>query len=174
MGVSSTNAEGTRTVDGKSTIPVYETLSGTLTTSTITDVLEYTGALTAQDVFGPDLQKGAVENNLYVYEDTSTHGSVRKIKAVYTPDSGATWSILIESAFDTPLAAEDLKIVTANLQSYSLFNAGDADGYYDGNVFISGASLTRTENTNRRQATRNREAKAIDATGTSFLIEEDK
>jgi len=34
MGVSSTNAEGTRTVTGKSTIPAYETLTGTLTTST--------------------------------------------------------------------------------------------------------------------------------------------
>lgn len=174
MAISSNGAEGTRVETGKQTIPAYSTLSGNLTTTGIPNVLAYTGALTAQNVFGADLQKGAVENNLYVYESTSTHGSVRKIKAVFTPDSGATWSILVDSAFTAPLVGEILKIVTANLQDYSLTNASDTDGYYDGVVLSAGQSIERRENTARRQATRNREAKAIDATGTSFFIEEDK
>lgn len=166
------SSELTRVVTGKSTIPVYDTLTGTLTTNAIVDnVLDYTGPLTAQDVFGADYQKNWAIN-LYVYENTSTHGSLRKIKAVYTPDSGVTWSILVESAFDTPLAAENLKIVTANLADYSVGNQGDADGYYDEVVLGAGATIERKEETDRRSTRRTREAKAIDATGTSFLITE--
>lgn len=170
---SSHGAELTRVVTGKSTIPAFDTLSGTLTTSGIADVLEYTGALTAQDVFGAELQK-AYSKGLYVYESTSTNGSVRKIKTVYTPDNGATWSILIESAFASPLSGETLKIVTADLQDYSILNQGGAAGVYDGVSFAAGSIINRDENSNRRAATRNREAKAINASGTSFLIIENK
>jgi len=170
---SSHGAELTRTVTGKSSIPVFETLSGTLTTSGISDVVLYTGSLTAQDVFGVELQE-AWSKGLYVYEDTSTNGSVRKVKGVFTPDSGVTWSILLESAFSAPLVGETLKLVTADLQDYSVLNEGAAAGVYDGVSLAVGAIINRDENSNRRAATRNREAKAVNATGTTFLIIESK
>jgi hypothetical protein len=173
-GSSSNGAETTRVVVGKNTIPEYDSLTGSLTTSGIATVLGYTGSLTAQDVFGPDLQKAAEGTNLFVYESTSTNGSVRKIKGIFTPDSGVTWSILIDSAFASPLVGEGLKIVTADLQDYSVANTGASAGVYDGVAYASGAVVNRDENSNRRAATRNREAKAVNATGTSFLIIENK
>jgi hypothetical protein len=177
---SSQGAEVTRVVTGKSTIPAQDALtvsgvafSGTLTTSGIPNVLEYTGGLTAQDVFGAQLQL-AWSHGMYVWENTSTNGSVRKIAGVFTPDNGITWSILVDSAFSAPLVGEDLKIVTASLADYSVGNQGGADGIYDGVALGAGATIPRKENTNRRASTRNREVKAINATGTSFLIDENK
>ena len=168
--MGATSSEVTRTVTGKQTIPAYSTLSGTFDTdATIPTALVYTGALTPQDLFGADLQ-GAYKQNLYVYEDTSAHGSLRLITGINT--QGTAWGVQIESAFTTPLSSENVKIVTANLSDYSCGNVGGADGYYDGNVLGSGVSLERKEDTDRRSTRRNRIAKAIDATGTSFFITE--
>ncbi len=177
---SSHGAELTRVLTGKGTIPEMDALtvsgvafSGTLTTTGISDVVAYTGALTAQQVFGPDLQL-AWSKGMYVWESTSTNGSVRKIKGVFTPDSGVTWSILLESAFAAPLAGESLKIVTADLNDYTVTNQGGAAGVYDGVSLVNAYEVIRAENSNRRAATRNREAKAVNAAGTSFLIVENK
>lgn len=163
-------AENFRTDTGKGVIPTYTTISGTLTTNaTKTTFLDYAGAVTAQTIFGVDLQL-ALANNLYVYENASTNGSVRKIVGVHT--NGTAWSIEVESAFDSPLAAENLKLITANLNDYSVANEGGSDGILDGKLFVAGATVHIEENSNRRMAKVHREAKAFNATGTTFLITE--
>lgn len=169
--------ETTRVVTGKQTIPAYTAYSGSeLTTNTdSTVVLDYTaGALTAYDVFGADLQ-GALKDNVWVYSPSSnTDGEVRKVKGVNSNEAGTTWSIIVESAFTTALVDVELKLVTANLQDYSVGNQGGAAGIYDNISLASGATVARSENSNRRAATRYRDAKIVEATGTSFLITENK
>ncbi len=161
--------EITRVVTGKSTVPEFETLTGTLTTNPVVDtVVDYTGALTAQSIFGADLQRGYA-NNLYIYENTSTHGTMRRIVGLNVL-SPTEWSVQIESAFATPLAAEDLKIVKADLADYSVANTGNASGYMDGFEIVAGETTKNREDSDRRETRITRVAKTIDGTGTTLKV----
>ena len=162
-----------RSENGKGTIPNYSTLSGTFSTDgVVSDIIRYTGPLTAQDVFGPDLQR-SFKNNLYVYESASANGSLRLITGVLTSDkTSTTWAVLVESSFNSALVTHSAKIVEANLNEYGVLNDGGSDGFLGGVSFKSGDSVDISEDSRRRKATRNREAKAFNATGTTFLITE--
>lgn len=179
--MATSQLEVTRTVTTKTTIPVfnaaapYAAATGTLTTNSVdATVLDYAGTMKSTDLFGPDNQ-WAKNRNLWVYESTSTNGSVRRIVGITQYGTGGlSWGIVLDNAFTTPLAAEAIKIVFANLQDYEVINTGAAAGIYDGASLPVAGVIKRQEDSARSRTRIYRDAKVVNGAGTTLLITQDK
>jgi hypothetical protein len=159
-------ATNERVVTGLSTIPAYQTKTGTFTTDTDIDtVLNFSGTTeTPEDIFGANYQ---YKKNLYVF--SIANEEVRLVTGVY-PISAGSFNVQLESAFTADLAAEVAYIVEADLIAYSLVNQGSADGMYGGVA----VSATVAINEDYSPQTPQKAAKVVDGTGTELLIIETK
>lgn len=153
-----------RTVTGASTVPAYDTYSGTVTTNATTTTKLICSSVDLQEIFGEHL----VVRNQWFYDGTE----VRKIKAVWETTEASV--IEIESAFTTPLAAATPLIVDANLRAYSIANNGGASGEVNGKTIINTQVVNEETDSDQISSRRYLDAVAVDATGTSFLIIENR
>lgn len=155
-----------RTVTGKSTIPAGVSKAGTFTTdTTFSDRLVYSGTAAALNTILSQGRENSEQekNNLWIHIPTSDlllrivswGGQVVKV------DGDASG-----------VSAEDWELVEANLCGWSVLNSGGSAGVINGESLGSGASVAFSDAdapTLRRNFV---DAIIINATGTSFLIQE--
>lgn len=155
-----------RTVTGKSTIPAGTAQAGTFTThADHNDRLVYSGTAAALDAILAQGRENSEQekNNLWIHIPTSDlllrilswGGQVVKV------DGNASG-----------VSAEAWELVESNLCGWSVLNSGESAGVINGESLGSGASVAFSDAdapTLRRNFV---DAVIINATGTSFLIQE--
>lgn len=176
--------ENTRRSTTTGTIPNNTALSGgTVTTdATIAYRIVYTGTDNLTDAFlrnGDGLITGAnptylnpslmgVSGNMWLYVATATI-KLAKILSVTKIDATHV-SILIDRNM-SGLSGANAAFLLGNLKEYSVANDGGSDGIFDYTAIVSGTTIHPPvfSKINEYQ-----DAKMFDATGTSFLITENK
>lgn len=162
--------QSTRTVtNAASTIPAPVSVStGTVTTNSTKDtVLTYTGAIDLVALFNP-VQFG-LEGSLWVYVPATTVKLARVLDVELIGTN--TYSIFLDRAI-TGASSTALSYVIGDLKAYSFVNSGGASGVFDYNTVP--ANFAFSEKIQYPLTVDFLDVKMIDATGTAFIITEDK
>lgn len=167
--------QNTRTSATTGTIPDYTALSGgTVTTdANKTSTLIYTGTDVLTTTAFPLTHCGA-EGLAWVYVASATPKLARVLGVVevdLTNPAALVYALILDRAMPS-VSGATANYIRGDLKSYSISNQGGADGVYDGNTISDGTNIAQA--IQWPFVPNVLEAKTFDASGTSFLILENK
>lgn len=164
-----------RTSTTTGTIPAATTLSGgtAVTDTNKTTVLIYTGTDNLLTTLAPILT--GQEGLIWIYIVNATTNTLARCIGVTAVDesnpAALVYAILLDRVMTTG-AAKTVTYITADLKKYSVTNDGGASGTFDGVALLDGETVT--QEIQYPLTVDWLEAKTFNATGTSFLITQNK
>lgn len=167
--------QSTRSSTTTGTIPAATAISGgTFTRDTNkTTAIIYTGTDVLTDIF-PDTATGDQGYAWIYFASSATPKLFRVIGVTLIDDTNPAaleYVVLLDRAISA-ISSVSGSYIYADLKSYAVVNEGSASGIFDGVTLAAGASINQAI-----QYPLNwdwLEAKTFDATGTTFLIKENK